>query len=540
MGIEKYIKRENFEDFQTQINNLAKQKKLLESSVVFLSEKINDFKKNGRLEDYEHEYIKNQIKYHEELLELKKDFLRNKDMLTKKSISEIDDAYKEIEWTTISESEVEYIRWKTKFEKSKIADTLTDISYRDYVEKNIDIEWWIETVYEWEENERFLDYFTVYYLDYIEKFYSEKDIAKKHKKIEKWLIISKNEIDLILYKMFNEKWKELNNYNNNLTINLKWKKERFFINSVKRNVTNERKREKRIKKEKAEYEEKIKSLDEALEKIYNEKNKNPDSDNTDELILIESLLEQWIITKDELLRKSEKYKTFNYLDFLDRYWLCEALEWLYLDMFTKKMMDVDVYYEWKVIKITPEFINTNKVAIINNFTILNKIIVWIESDWKNRDNKKWSWAKWFFQFHTANGSKGRSKWKFNSFETALRRNYIEFSNRNYIKNEKLEQDKNVPKWIIEAYNNKNSDPKKLTTIQQNSLFIVDMFNNWKEVKNWLWQTQTVHSYLWLVSIWNLWSAEKFYEFFHHTSPDDATMKRIKHYSKKYNKEFIRI
>jgi hypothetical protein len=41
----------------------------------------------------------------------------------------------------------------------------------------------------------------------------------------------------------------------------------------------------------------------------------------------------------------------------------------------------------------------------------------------------------------------------------------------------FEDNKKVPQWILDTYNNQNSDPKDLTAIQQNSLFVYDMFNN---------------------------------------------------------------
>jgi hypothetical protein len=52
-----------------------------------------------------------------------------------------------------------------------------------------------------------------------------------------------------------------------------------------------------------------------------------------------------------------------------------------------------------------------------------------------------------------------------------------FSGLNDIPYEKLKKHQNVPDWIINAYNDKHFDPKKLTAIQQNTLFIIDMFNN---------------------------------------------------------------
>jgi len=84
MDYKKYInfnKSDDYNDFQsieTKIIELEKQNKLLQTSVVFLNQKIEEFKSNWKLEDYEISFIKKQIQFHKKLFILKDEYKKNK------------------------------------------------------------------------------------------------------------------------------------------------------------------------------------------------------------------------------------------------------------------------------------------------------------------------------------------------------------------------------------------------------------------------------------------------------------------------------
>jgi hypothetical protein len=494
MAFENYLKNETFKDFELEINSLWTQWLLLEQSTKFLSKKIEEFKANWKLEDFEIDFIKEQIEYHKRLSDLKKKYLIKRLSLSEKSVIQIDKVYKEIEWTAVSESEINYLEWKTFIENEKLVDTFKDTSYRDFIEENINIINWPETAYEWESIKNFYDIFTLQYLNFIEKLYPETEILKQHSDIKKWLIISNDFVNQILYKIFDIYWDELIELNNDIVINILGKKEKFSIEAIKKQV----KKEKRIKhaqqkekddeeKERKEKTYKLKLLDEVIKKVYNLKwtieeiwkitplnkddsieivkekfikflllswslkkskisallitknwfndenftkiysdiiknnwenldvksidksyaklllvkllddiedletirekttyvlnNSNNNLKKQQEDLFIDYLLETWEISKTQLLKKSEKFESFNYLEFLEKYWLNEEVEKAYMQMLTKKMKNFIVYIEWKKIKLNSKFIEKNKASILHNLEVFNKIIVWIESDW---------------------------------------------------------------------------------------------------------------------------------------------------------------
>jgi len=366
----------------------------------------------------------------------------------------------------------------------------------------------------------FYNLFTKYYLDFLELNFSEKELFEIHEiNKEKWLIISKWHIKNILYKIFKNHWIKLLNFNNDLIILSWWQKITFSVKNIKKQISQDIKKEEIRKKIESDKKFKISKINRIIEEwdIYKRNKK----------IFILEWLEEKILTKDELLEKSKEVPGFNYIDFMNHYWLSETISRTYMELFSKKVTNTKVIIEWKTIIITPEFIKTNKEAIINNFLVFNKIIVWIESEWVNQDNKNWSWAKWYFQYHTNNGVTDRKKQEYDSFETALRRNYryLSWIDPMEMWDELLDKHPKVPDWIVDAYNHWHFDPKELWVIKQNTLFIIDMFNNGKKIRNWNRRKNWVEDYLWLVAIWNLWSVEKFYKLFHHTAPDRATKKK---------------
>ncbi len=318
MNFLKYIKKDTFNDIKsivTELDRLNKNDELLQSSVKFLMIKTEEFKSNWKLEDYEIDYINKQIIFHKKLAIIKTKYEQTKLKLSIKSRERIDELYENTEWTTIWKNEINYLKWKIKTETLKITDTkISNNTYRDFIETNINIKWKSETIYETWEIKLFYDLFTKYYLDLLEVSFSEKELQDMHEiNKEKWLIISDDHIKNILYQIFNNFSEQLINFNNDLIILTWWNNIEIKISSIKRKVSQDRiKEEQKVKKE-SEKKFKITKIDKIIADwdIYKK---------TKKIFILEALKEK-IITKDYLLLTSEKIPWFNYIDFMNNYWL---------------------------------------------------------------------------------------------------------------------------------------------------------------------------------------------------------------------------
>ena len=313
MNFLKYIKKDTFNDIKsivTELDRLNKNDELLQSSVKFLMIKTEEFKSNWKLEDYEIDYINKQIIFHKKLAIIKTKYEQTKLKLSIKSRERIDELYENTEWTTIWKNEINYLKWKIKTETLKITDT----KISNNIETNINIKWKSETIYETWEIKLFYDLFTKYYLDLLEVSFSEKELQDMHEiNKEKWLIISDDHIKNILYQIFNNFSEQLINFNNDLIILTWWNNIEIKISSIKRKVSQDRiKEEQKVKKE-SEKKFKITKIDKIIADwdIYKK---------TKKIFILEALKEK-IITKDYLLLTSEKIPWFNYIDFMNNYWL---------------------------------------------------------------------------------------------------------------------------------------------------------------------------------------------------------------------------
>lgn len=274
-------------------------------------------------------------------------------------------------------------------------------------------------------------------------------------------------------------------------------------------------------------------------------------------------IENWDISVSELLRISEyktfnsswigqeKFRRFNYLEFIENYWLSEKTKEFLEEMLLNWMLgEVIPVKDWEII-LSKSYINKYKKEILKNLETFNKIIIWIECDWRNIDNNRWSWAEWYFQFHTWNWvetKEEKNHW-FNSFETNLRKAYKYYANitdedinvlnvimpgpwwklRRISEIDNKYKLKNVPEWIIEAYNTPWFSPKFLTAEQQNELFLISAFENKTKIED----KKTAKEYIWLALMWNIEWIEKYYKVFHHTAVDAPTIERINKFKKIY-------
>jgi len=536
-----YWNKIDFETLEKQVDNLKNDEKILETSFQFLNKKIESFKGNWILETHEIDLLNSQIKYHKELAKKKSSFLAKKEKFTKLNKERILSLYNESENSIISDVELDFIKDTEENELDKLDDTIMDTSYRDYIEKNVNILWEMEYLYEKDIVTSFYDKFTIAYLNYLESNYPESWIKTLHKNLDKWLVLNEIEIRSLVYSFFENNIDEFKDFNNKLEIKLF--ESRYIIN------TNDFK-EQIVLSNNKKY--RVSLLTWALwystDKEINEKIKRQlwVEWNIDQIDLInkyiEYLLKEKDIRKNDLIKLLEKDKRFNYLDFMEEYWLPESVSDIYLDMVLRKLEWKNVTI-WKVrTKITEKLIRDNILDIMHNFTVLNKIIVAIESNGNNVDNNSWSSAKWYFQYLNWNKWAGRKKWEFSSFETALRRYYIQYSWIDPLKmpNQELESNPKVPQWIVDTYNDKSFDPKELSAEKQNQLFIVDIFNNNKPHKNSNWSKVYSSDFLALVLMWNLWWTEKLYKIYHHTAPDERTKRVIRRVSKLYWKQLRQI
>lgn len=278
--------------------------------------------------------------------------------------------------------------------------------------------------------------------------------------------------------------------------------------------------------------------------------------------IADDLLKQNGISVDEILKFSEyetfdsqwnwvtRFKQFNYLQFIEKYWLPNETRIFLERMLGDKMTWENINIKWEKITLTEDYLFTHEKEIIKNLAIFNEIIIGIECDWKNVANLNGWKAKWLFQFHTWNWKEtiDKSQHEFNSYEVILRKAYkyyawISDSNEDQLAimpwpNGKLKRIKDVnpelelndvPEWIIEAYNTKWSSPINLPAIKQNELFLISAFRNNKKDENWI----TAREYIWRAMLWHMDGIEKYYKLFHHTAVDEATKARIIKYVEKY-------
>lgn len=170
-----------------------------------------------------------------------------------------------------------------------------------------------------------------------------------------------------------------------------------------------------------------------------------------------NLYEEWKISKIILLNYlEEEDENFNYLEFIENYWL------------TKRIQQQGLDYARNVLKLPKELTTEEKInnpdkkvysdeLILKNLQIFISIFLNIESKWMNVKNQQWSSAKWYFQFLTLDWKyqkkniekKGIEIWDLIgwSFRTWLNRtkwvlSAEEFNLRFWEQNSKKERDQN--------------------------------------------------------------------------------------------------
>jgi len=451
-------------DLKNQINQ-SKNNKTSKEFLHKLLKKLNE----DNLTYKEKNFLENQIKEQEELLKLYEEYLKEKDFLWKQTQESLNNLFWEYEISIIWDENLNYIESQLGNQKEKFQ------FFRNYIKNCIDVNWELENIYETNILKFFIDQFTIQYINFMDKkwYISFQDKIYKNayellqKENIKNLLLNEKELKSILKNIilkFHKKWIVFNK-----TINFYIMYNKIFINlqSFKDNILLEIKKEEERKKQEKEKQEKIavwiafmkdNITKEQIQKVQNMLNIDETNISKLKKIYIKKiLLWEKLINKDKLLYMMEKFEweKFNYLNFLNDFWLSTKVEKLVLEL-VKKTIDI---------KITKE----NKEIILYNIKILIMFVLSMETDWYNVSNNQNSWAEWYFQFKFNNFWTWENK--YSSFEIALRR-YSKFFTDSY---KIWEQN---PKWIINAWkNSKNKNIiKDLTAEQQTILFLCDIFD----------------------------------------------------------------
>lgn len=208
-----FLEKRNFEAKENTLN-------LFQETISVLDKKIKEEKDSYKIRVYENQKLR--------LIELKDKYenLENA-WITKKTQSKLYILSKELQvkakkWEILWKDINEAFSYLTS-EKKERMDNLVDRSVRDFVEKNIKFsshklikikETWFEKA--------FYDKFTINYLNYFYEAWFSTD--KKDIFNEKWLVISKDNLELLLAKTLNdlnENWYDINsNLKEKLTFKL--------------------------------------------------------------------------------------------------------------------------------------------------------------------------------------------------------------------------------------------------------------------------------------------------------------------------------
>ena len=560
-----------FDDVNSAIEKLREHNRLSAQSIDFLEKKLNRFKENDWvLDEYEKSLLEKQISFHKMLKSSKSIFIKSKSEFTNRSQAEILELYNEKEWSNIDMEEIDEVRRKIDNEINKVnSKWMGEFNYRDYIINNLVVENSIKAVSWLWDTKMFYDKFVVFYLNYLESKYSEEEISKNHTIEQKWLLLNPEELQLLVIQFTKinteitaSAWKKLE-------VKLRWSDEiTIDIDNILLIIDKEKS---------ANYAEDLfnKSINNPNDEVINSKIKdtlwikkeytnkelqtkyfqfivNEDFLSKQKLLgLVDKLspennkylIEKNKITKSELLIEFEKNKKFNYEDFLDEYGLTEIAKESYIKMLKYKLLWKTIYINKKRIKITGEFIKSNFDYIISNYNVVNKMIINMESKWKNTPNLVWeSSSNWYYQFLTWNWyttvKNGKETIHLSSTKTALRRIYTIYSwiDPIYVRQDQLEYNSDVPKWVVDAFNDPNFNVINLSAERQSILFTVERF--WSD-RRLNWSSVRGYNYLIHAILWNTWWIKKFYLYAHHTwwsNADENTIENMKRWITKYSDE----
>ncbi len=533
------------EDINTSIN----QGKLLQSSVDFLLTKLSELSKSdNELTSNEIKMLEKQLDYHKQMLVFENDFDIKKLLMRSNLEKSISWLLKQMQWGSIIDTdlldlECKLEQWLFNNSRDIIDDKLNN--------KDNTLEWlwdWFlnfKILWDFEKTNNLLNYFTLELLennilvdeertrwedqviysklsvmelnkyitatitllmskelvfpDIIELNHWDKTIIIDLLKIKTELITKENvrlqelEVQRLQYEKENDKiyllWLLESQLNN--TISVDWKEVLVKKFSFIWNINN--------------WENKwnVKLITQFINEWLIDKQ------------FIINLYNEWNITKTLLLNYLEENEDFNYVEFIEEYWL------------TDKVKEITLKYSREKLWISQKV--SDKI-ILENLTLFLLTFIMIESSWYNVKNRAWtSTADWNFQYVNNNWKFKDWEWYSWSFQTALTRV------------EKLERLKSfLPEWFFKSRfwefhvpNNpeleKNKKPSDLSSENQTILFFLDIVENWKSI----WNVQADDMMKLILSERNSWALWRIYMLLHHTDPDKKTVDVYEREKNKY-------
>lgn len=484
------------------INLATTQGELLQNSANFLLNKLNELStSDNELTSNEIKIIEKQLDYHKQMMLFKTDFDIKKILMRSKLKQSISWLINQMDWSSIIDTdlldlECKLEQWLFNDSRNIIDDKLNNSDFSgEWI-----FDWFLnyKIIWDFEKTNNILNYFTLELLENNilvdesrikldnQLVYSELSIDELYKYI-------KNTIQLLLSKdlLFPDSI-EIQHWNEFLEIDLLKIKNELI---AEKNLILQEIEKQRLKDERENNKVYLVSLLESelnntinsewkdiLERKFEYKWNIDDWENEWYISLLNKFVNEWYIDKQYildlygswdiskiiLLNYLEQDKNFNYLEFIENYWL------------TNRIQEIWLRYVENILKLN----EVDKSAIIDNLEIFVMIFLKIESSGLNISNKNDSWAEWYFQFKTNNG-KEQDDWelKWGSVRTALNRikNRIpDNENKDIIMSL---NEFNMRFWKINKQKERIQDPKNLSAENQTIMFLGDLFWEWRYVKN---------------------------------------------------------
>ena len=554
----------NWENFKLKINELKKNSENQESYKYI--EKMID---NITLpEEFERErlIIEEQLRLQTKLqiLKLNTEIKYKRDFLISNWINQkISKYFIILESRNITEEDIENIKRYIDTESKKFErNILFNENFRDYVEKNIDIKWNLESIIPQSESiDLFYTMFTKKYTSIVENKLSEKEIYDSINDFSKWLLINEQELEEILKYISKNNNGKLSDFNHIIDIKLsngnivsislndwKFNEEKPWKIKEKKSWNSEKKPNK---------EKKIDIIQlgwlqsnwktSVSEKLVTRLVPEWNFQSYVEAYMSKQRLDDFIsLVKNPDLRHQTLTNPFesnpsnkeNYIKYVLENWFTDNVN-IYINQIIDWLEWKSFTIDWKTTTITKDYIERNRIKIYNNLKILVLNTIHLEWNWRNLKSDISS-ARWFWQILNTNWYFKSWERSFSSYEVALRNAYKhygwEISSRKFTQT----ANKTIPNWIIEEYNKIDSIvnekwlsseqrkaklesiwPNTLSAEQQTIILLAHTFEWWKTYTNEISESKKVSELLCHVATWKWWTWAMFeiYRRYHHTDLD---------------------
>lgn len=540
------------------INIAINQGELLQNSAHFLLTKLQDLSSSeGKFTSEEIKIIEKQLDYHKQMYAFKSSFDIKKLLMRSKLKQSISWLLNQMQWKSITDTDL--LDLECKLEQWLFNDS------RDVIDDKLNnndtsIEWFTDwflnhkIIWEFEKTNNILNYFTLELLENNilvdetranyewQKFYSELSEIELNKHVT-------NTIQILLSKNLSFPDNiELSHWDEIVSVDLVKIKTELIAEENLRLEEIERQRLKEERESNKIYllwllESQLNNTintewKEVLERKFKFTWNIDDWENEWYINLLNHYISEWYIDKQyivDLYKKNkiskiillnflEQDENFNYVEFIEEYWL------------TKKIKDIVLKYSREKLSIAD---NIEDKVLIENLTLFLLTFIMIESSWYNVKNRAWaSTADWFYQFLNANGKEKNWVWLTGSFQTALNRlnSLSPKEDENWIMKENF-----LDIWFFESrfwkfYVPDNPElekikrPSDLSSENQTILFFLDIVENWKEISKDIYSDDMMKLILSERNSWALW---RIYMLLHHTDPDKETIDVYEREKNKY-------